>query len=177
MRRALAACALAAAANAAAVEPVPLPEPVAREVPELRALGSHRFRFLAFHVYDATLWTRGGAAALEQPHALDIRYAMEVAGRDLARRSVEEMRKQGVRDEAALARWEREMERVFPDIRPGDRLVGVHVPGVEARFHSQRGWIGTVRDAAFASAFFAIWLGERTSEPAMRRRLLSLGER
>lgn len=176
MRRALAACVLAIAANAAAVEPVPLPEPVARELPQLQPLGSHRFRFLAFHVYDATLWTRGGAA-LDQPHALDIRYAMEVSGRDLARRSVEEMRKQGVRDEAALARWEREMERVFPDIRPGDRLVGIHVPGVEARFHSQRGLVGAVRDAAFARAFFAIWLGERTSEPAMRRRLLALGER
>jgi hypothetical protein len=177
VRRTLAACVLAIAANAAAVEPAPLPEPVARELPGLAALGSHRFRFFAFHVYDATLWTRGGGAALDQPHALDIRYAMEVAGRDLARRSVEEMRKQGVRDEATLARWEREMERIFPDIRPGDRLVGIHIPGVEARFHSQRGLLGAVRDAAFARAFFAIWLGERTSEPAMRRRLLSLGER
>ena len=177
MRRALAACALAVAANAAALEPVPLPEPVAREVPELAALGSHRFRFLAFHVYDATLWTRGGAAALDRPHALDIRYAVEVAGRDLAKRSVEEMRRQGLRDAATLARWEREMERIFPDIRPGDRLVGVHIPGVEARFHSQRGPVGVVRDAAFARAFFAIWLGERTSEPAMRRRLLSLEDR
>jgi hypothetical protein len=160
--------------GAPALEPVPLPASAAREVADAAPRGSHRFRFLAFHVYDATLWTRGGAASLEAPHALDIRYAMDIAGRDLTRRSIEEMRKQGVDDEALLARWEREMARVFPDIRPGDRLVGVHVPGVEARFHSQRGALGTVRDAAFARAFFDIWLGERTSEPGMRRRLLAL---
>lgn len=162
---------------ALALEPVPLPPSAAGEVAQATPRGSHRFRFLAFHVYDATLWTRGGGAALDEPYALDIRYAMEIAGRDLTRRSIEEMRRQGWRDEAALARWQREMDRVFPDIRPGDRLVGVHVPGVEARFHSQRGPVGVVRDAAFARAFFDIWLGERTSEPAMRRRLLGLEAR
>lgn len=178
MRCELAAIAvLLATLPAAAVEAPPLPASVARELGDIAPRGWHRFRFLAFHVYDATLWTRAGNAALDAPHALDIRYAMPIAGADLTKRSIEEMRKQGIGDEAALARWEREMARVFPDIRPGDRLVGVHVPGVEARFHSQRGLLGTVRDAAFARAFFDIWLGERTSEPAMRRGLLGLEAR
>ena len=37
------------------------------------------------------------------------------------------------------------MDRVFPDIRPGDRLVGVSIPGREARFYSQERLLGTVR--------------------------------
>jgi hypothetical protein len=168
---------MAAALEALAVESVPLPEPVAAAHPQLAPVGSHRFRFLAFHVYDASLWTPGGRGALDGPFALAIRYAMEIRGRDLTRRSVEEMRRQGHRDEAALARWEAEMARVFPDIRPGDRLIGVNVPGVGARFHSASRPLGTIEDPGFARAFFAIWLSERTSEPAMRRALLGLQER
>ena len=170
----MAAVLVLAALSAFALDAPPLPEAAAREAQGVSPRGSFRFRFLALHVYDATLWTRGGGASLEEPHVLDIRYAMDIAGRDLARRSVEEMRKQGQRDAAKLARWEKEMERIFPDIRAGDRLVGLHVPGVEARFHSQRGSIGSVADPEFARAFFAIWLDPRTSEPRMRARLLGL---
>lgn len=151
----------------------PLPAAVAAEVPGLRAVGEHRFRFLLLHVYDAALWAPG-AFSIEAPFALDIRYAMAIRARDLVQRSLEEMRRQGHRDEAKLARWGREMRRVFPDIAPGDRLVGVNVPGEGARFFDSRREVGTVADAGFARAFFDIWLGPATSEPAMRAALLAV---
>ena len=103
---------------------------------------------------------------------LDIRYALDVAGADLAKRSIDEMRRLGRGTPAQLVRWGAAMRGVFPDIRAGDRLVGVHMPGREARFYGAQGPIGSVRDPAFARAFFAIWLDARTSEPALRARLL-----
>jgi len=162
---------LAVAAHAA---PPPLPAAVAAELPALKALGDARFRFFLIHVYDASLWTAGEAYDADRPFVLDIRYAMDVTGADLAKRSIVEMRKQGHADEQKLARWDEAMRRVFPDIRKGDRLVGVYVPGREARFFNQKGLIGSVADAEFARAFFAIWLDARTSEPELRRRLLQL---
>ena len=176
MKRSVAGLVMAVACEALAVQPSPLPASAVGELPAVTAVGSHRFRFLTLHVYDATLWSPEARVALDAPFALDLRYAMSLRGRDLARRSVEEMRKQGFRDEGALARWQVEMDRVFPDIREGDRLVGVHVPGFGARFHNARGPVGAVADPEFARAFFAIWLGERTSEPAMRRDLLGLAK-
>jgi len=99
---------------------------------------------------------------------------MNIRGRDLTKRSLEEMRKLGFSDPARLKRWEEAMDRVFPDIRPGDRLVGVNIPGREARFYSQDRLLGAVPDPEFARAFFGIWLDERTSEPALRARMLGL---
>ncbi len=155
---------------------LPLPSVVAGEFPVLALRGEHRLRFLLLHVYDVSLWISGPAWSQDELFALDIRYAMEIRGKDLSARSVAEMRKQGLRDAPALDRWEAEMNRVFPDIKPGARLVGVNVPGREARFYDERGLIGTIPDPRFARAFFAIWLGERSSEPGMRRRLLGLAE-
>jgi hypothetical protein len=83
------------------------------------------------------------------------------------------MRRQAPRDEATLARWAQQMQRIFPDVAAGDRLVGVNLPGVGARFYDARGAIGTVADPAFARAFFDIWLAPSTSEPAMRGALLA----
>ena len=59
-----------------------------------------------------------------------------------------------------------------PDVKKGDRIVGVYQPGNGARFFFNGASRGEIRDAAFAERFFAIWLGPRTSEPAMRAALL-----
>lgn len=172
-RLAAAACAVAFAAQAL---PPALPAAVRADVRGLRPLGEARLRVLAWHVYDASLWIESPAWSPDTAFALDIRYAIDVRGHDLAAKSLEEMRRLGHRDGATLARWGEAMRRVFPDIRAGDRLVGVNLPGHGARFYGRDGLLGTVPEDGFARAFFAIWLDERTSEPAMRRQLLQLGE-
>jgi hypothetical protein len=173
-RIALAALLLAAALGASAQIPLPLPAQVVTEVPALRPLGEGRMRFFGLHVYDSALWVLGEAWSFERAFALDIRYAMNIKGRDLSKRSIEEMRNIGVTDDTKLRRWEEVMDRLFPDIRPGDRLVGLHLPGREARFYNQERLLGTVPDPEFARAFFGIWLDERTSQPKLRAQMLKL---
>ena len=173
MRRAFLAAALLCAAMLANAGP-PLPVALAAELPMLKPLGEGRLRWFGLHVYDSSLWVPGEAWSFDRVFALDIRYAMSIKGRDLTQRSLEEMRKLGFSDPARLKRWEEAMDRVFPDIRPGDRLVGVSIPGREARFYSQERLLGTVPDPEFARAFFAIWLDEKTSEPGLRARMLRL---
>lgn len=164
---------LAVAAGAASAAP-PLPEAVNKDYPGLKELGEGRLRFIGIHVYDASVWIPGTAFSAKEPYALELRYAINIKGHALTERSIKEMRGQGWKDEAKFAAWEKEMDRVFPDLKPGDRLVGVHVPGKEARFYSQEKFLGTVADPEFAQAFFAIWLDEKTSQPGLRAKLLKL---
>jgi hypothetical protein len=166
----LAFCLAALAANAAP----PLPDLVNKDFPGLKELGEGRLRFIGIHVYDASVWIPGPAFSAKDPYALELRYAITINGPALTERSIKEMRGQGYKDEAKFAVWRKEMDRVFPDLKPGDRLVGVHVPGKEARFYSQEKFLGTVADPAFAQAFFAIWLDEKTSQPGLRAKLLKL---
>ena len=167
-RAALAALAFATAASAAP----PLPEPVRGDFPGLREQGEGRLRFFGLHVYDAALWTSGPAYAPGEDFALDIRYAIAIKGSALTERSLEEMRAQGWSDEIKLQQWQAAMARVFPDLKPGDRLVGVSVRGRESRFYNQRTRLGVIADEEFTRAFFGIWLDERTREPALRERML-----
>lgn len=161
---------LAPVAGAAA--PVALPDELRRTLDEPAALGSGTLRWLGLHVYDATLWVKGASWSADGPYALDIRYARNIPGAKLAQTSVQEMRRMGTHDEARLARWEQAMNRLFPDVKPGDRLIGINAPGRGARFYLGARYLGSVDDSEFAQAFFSIWLGERTRKPELRALLL-----
>lgn len=149
--------------------------PVWRQaVPDLKVNGTGRMTFFGLTIYDATLWTRSGSWKAGEPYALELLYARSVTRDQLVDTSVEEMQRTGTPRERAES-WADDMRRVFVDVRPGDRLIGVFYPERGAVFYSARGLIGEVRDPEFARAFAAIWLDARTRDPDLRRRLLNAG--
>ena len=136
----------------------------------LRRWGSGEFRRFGFLVYEATLWA-GGDDPLRPPLALKLTYKRNISGRDIADASVKEIRNLGVADESRLRGWGERMVGIFPDVRPGDHIVGVQLPDA-ARFYFNDRSIGTIDDPDFARAFFAIWLDAKTSAPDLRAALL-----
>ena len=149
-----------------------LPELVSRDLMGLAMRGEAALRFFGLKVYDVRLWTQMKPFTHADPFAIELVYDMNLNGKDIAERSVKEMRAQGCDDEAKLKRWGEEMARVFPDIKKGDTLIGVSIPGKEARFYNREKLIAAVPDPEFAKAFFDIWLSEKSSEPKMRLKLL-----
>jgi hypothetical protein len=149
----------------------PLPEAVQRDLPGLALHGESSYRFIGLKVYDIRLWGPGGKYVPGQSFALELEYNMNFKGADIAKRSVDEMRGQGYGPEDKLERWRVEMAKVFPDIKPGDTLIGVAQPGKEARFYTREKFIATVPDLEFSQAFFDIWLSDKSSEPGLKKRL------
>lgn len=156
-----------------------LPSLVTAEFSGLAARGKATMRFFGLKVYDVTLFSKAGEAlaakpyeASAQPFVLELVYDIGLKGAAISERSVEEMRKQGYKDTAQLQKWQTQMTQVFPDIKSGDVLIGVAVPGKEARFYNRSKFIGTIADVEFVAAFFDIWLSEKSSEPKLRARLI-----
>ncbi len=132
--------------------------------------GSGEFRRFGLLIYEATLWA-AGEDPLRPPLALKLTYKRSIAGRDIAEASVKEIRNLGIADETRLKVWGEQMNSIFPDVRPGDHILGVHLPEGASFFHNDHD-LGKVADPAFARAFFAIWLDTRTSAPELRAALL-----
>jgi hypothetical protein len=129
-----------------------------------------------FDVYDAALWTapafRAGDFAAHS-FVLELSYLRSFSAADIARVSLEQMRRHAPIDDAQAARWQGQLQALLPDVRRGDRLAGLNRPGEGARFFLNGRPVGEMADAQFARLFFAIWLGEATSEPALRQALLA----
>lgn len=157
------------------------PPEVAQALGQPRLQGSGRLRFLGLRVYDARLWVAGQPVADTPdgwdglPLALELQYLRRLVGRQIAERSLEEMRRQGEIAPADAERWLAAMTQIFPDVADGDRLTGLHLPGQGLRFFLNGQPRGEVMEPAFARLFLGIWLSPRTSEPALRAALLGRG--
>lgn len=149
---------------------------ISAALPQGRLIGQGRLTVWGFQVYDARLWAASGFGAdayASQPLALELAYLRAFDAAEVAKRSLQEMRRSAAISEAQAAQWTTELLRVIPDVRPGDRITGVHRPGVGAAFWVNGRASGEIRDAEFARLFFGIWLSPNTSEPRLREALLA----
>lgn len=153
--------------------PPPLPQVVVQAAGdrELRLLGYGHFRRLLWDVFDISLWVPGDQWSFNEPFALELRYVRDVKGEEIV---------EGTRDQwehleypdSMVSGWLAELTQVFPNVKKGDQLAGVYLPGKETRFfHNGRG-VGTIADPEFGKAFFSIWLDPKTSQPKLREDLL-----
>jgi hypothetical protein len=158
---------------AAAQTAVPPEVRASLQQPELA--GAARLRYWGFSVYDAQLWVEPGFQQREmarQSFALELRYLRELKGEDIARRSIEEMRRIGEFTPAQAGRWLAILTQAFPDVVTGDRITGVHRPDGGATFWVNGKLTVELREPVFAQLFFGIWLSDKSSQPDMRLALL-----
>ncbi len=140
-------------------------------LPQAQLLGQTRLTVWGFKIYDAQLWVAPGFNAdryASQPLALELTYLRAFDAVDIAERSIKEMRRSAAITDANARQWTREMQRVLTDVKVGDRIMGVHRPGIGASFWVNGKAGGDILDAEFSKLFFGIWLSPKTSEPAMR---------
>jgi hypothetical protein len=151
------------------------PAELAADLPGARLQGSGLLRFFGLKVYEVRLWLGSQPLADDwaaTPLALELQYDRTLYGAQIAERSLKEMRRQGDIGAADADRWLGAMKQVFPDVKENDRITGLNLPGVGARFFVNGALKGDIRDPQFARLFFGIWLSEKTSEPALRNALL-----
>ncbi len=135
-----------------------------------------RLKVWGFDVYDALLWGSPGLASSNfgtQPFALELAYLRDLKSSDIAASSIKEMRRAQPIDDAQAEKWAADLLRVIPDIKKGDRVTGIHQPGVGATFQVNGKPSGEIADVQFARLFFGIWLAPTTSEPKLRNALLA----
>lgn len=173
------ACWLAAGGRAYGSTSVAAPTELAGELPDARLQGSARLTWFGLRVYDARLWVGqefDPTRYADHRFGLALHYLRTLDGPAIAQRSLEEMRRVGSVDATQGQRWLDAMRQTFPDVRDGDRIVGLHRPGEAARFFFNGEPRGQIGDGEFARLFFGIWLSSRTSQPEMRVNLLGLGD-
>ncbi len=188
-RRSLLAAALLGpllARAAATSDEAPEAQEALRLLPGAQEQGRMRLRWFGLPIYDARLWTRQPVTATgyaQQEFVLGLRYMRALEGAAIAERSLQEMQRQQPLPEAQAQAWLAQMRAAFPDVQPGDRLLGWHRPGRESAFFLNGRATHAVADAGFAGSagfgerFFGIWLSPRSRDAAQRDALLGLAPR
>lgn len=135
-------------------------------------VGKARLTMYFFKVYDATLYAPSGHWQESQPFALNLHYLRDFKGSEITRRSLEEIRAQGYRNEARLTDWSAKLMAIIPDVSAGAEITGVRDSAGNTTFFLGDRKLGMVADPEFTQHFFDIWLGLKTSQPILRRKLI-----
>lgn len=152
--------------------PTSLPKSVTDSFPANWTLtGSGVFSWSVFRFYRASLFQAGPMDG-NHPYALDLLYMRNLSAQQIVQTSVEEMIRLRPECQSQAASWGETLHGFIPDVGLGDRLVGVFEPGKGVSFFSGHQRLGQVHSEAFADAFGAIWLDEKTQSPSLRSALL-----
>ena len=145
-------------------------------LPEHRLLGTARLTVYGFKVYDSRLWVAPGFSGdnfANQAFGLELDYLRDFQNDAIVERSLTEMQRFGALTTEQVSAWRVAMLRVIPNVKKGDRIMGIHNPGAGATFWVNGQRVGDIADAEFARLFFSIWLSPKTSQPKMRSSLLA----
>lgn len=141
-----------------------------------RVLGKGTYSVWGLDIYHATLWGSEKIMHPDQWHtqrlALELRYARDFDGKDIAKRSVDEMHMQSPLAQDKAQAWLKTLESLFPNVRKDQTLTGIYLPGANSQFLSNENPIGSINDPDLAQRFFAIWLSPKTSAQKLRKALL-----
>lgn len=145
-------------------------------LPGLSPTAPQRLKIWGFEIYDARLWTKPEFSVPQYAShgfGLELTYLRKFEGRDIAKRSIEEMKRVGKFNADQEMMWLKAMTDIFPNVDKGDKLLGIYKPNEGAEFWSNQKRVGLIADSQFAKLFFGIWLHESTSAPEIRQAWMS----
>lgn len=142
-------------------------------IPDAVQIGTGEYKYFLMRIYQATLYALRNQQAGSPPLAMVLHYHHNLKGEKIAKASVNEIRKQGFRDEIKLAAWYKQMSEIFPDVEKGTELTGIFQENGNTVFYHADKKIGIIKDTDFGQYFFRIWLGEKTTAPQLRQQLLA----
>ena len=145
---------------------------VSQFVPNAQLVGEARLKYLIWNVFDAELYAPYGRWKPDAPFALTLNYLRKISGKAIVDRSVSEMRRLGVDNEAKLAGWRRDMEKLFSDVSTSTRITGIRDQNGNAVFLRNGRRMGEIRDPDFSKSFFDIWLSDKASDLKFQRKLV-----
>jgi len=175
------ACGAGGSAAAATVSGIEFTERFEWRGLTLRLNGAGVLRYRVFiKGYAAALYLGEEVApdrALEDvPRRLEIEYLWAIPAEAFVRVTQDSIARNV--DEETLAGMRgaiEQLNRLYEDVEPGDRYALTYVPGVGTELALNGEPRGVVEGAAFSSALFSIWLGEKPVNEPLRERLLSRG--
>lgn len=150
------------------------PQAVKFYIPNAQLVGMGRLKFWIWDVYDISLYAPGGHYNESKPFALSIRYLISVSSNDLVARTIKEILQQGYKDKKILRKWQKELKKIFPNVQEGHMITAVMLDDGSMGFFSGNQALGYITSPVFTKKFFDIWLGQNTSEPLLRMKLLNL---
>jgi hypothetical protein len=138
-----------------------------------KLIGEGTLKVLMWEVYDLRLLTDGTPFSWNNKFILEFDYSRELKKESVIDASLKEFKLQPNVSDKDIKAWEVYLEQVIQSVQKGTKASVMWVPDGQIIFHYEGSKPTTIKNEKFARAFLNIWLGEKTSRPKLRNKLLN----
>ena len=138
-----------------------------------KLIGEGTLKVLMWQVYDLRLYTDGTPFSWNNKFMLEFDYSRELKKESVIDASLKEFKLQPNVTDKDIKAWEVYLEQVIQSVQKGTKASVMWVPDGQIIFHYEGSKPTTIENEKFARAFLNIWLGEKTSRPKLRNKLLN----
>ncbi len=138
-----------------------------------KLIGEGTLKVLMWEVYDLRLFTDGTPFSWNNKFLLEFDYSRELKKEGVIDASLKEFKLQPNVTDKDIKAWEVYLEQVIQSVQKGAKASIMWVPDGQIIFHYEGSKPTTIENEKFARAFLNIWLGEKTSRPKLRNKLLN----
>lgn len=146
-----------------------------RELLQLPVVGTGKFTYLFWHIYNAKLMTQTGQFVDYQtssPLILSLTYQRDISMIDFVDATLDQWEHIHGKIAPRHQQWADVLKTIWQDVKQGDTLSCQRLNSSQVEFYLNGNFIGEINDNQFADEFLDIWLSEKTSAPELRRQLL-----
>jgi Chalcone isomerase-like len=148
------------------------PACVGKAVSASKPLGKASLHKLVFHVYDGEFWTDAKSWDMSEPHALHLTYFVNLDPNDLTEQTIEEVSRDPSVTEDMKEEYNEILPTLYPDVKKGETITALYQPKKGITFCHNGKVKGVMTNLALSKPFMGIWLGQYSSEPELRDKLL-----
>ena len=138
-----------------------------------KLIGEGTLKVLMWEVYDLRLLTDGTPFSWNNKFKLEFDYSRELKKESVIDASLKEFKLQPNVTDKDIKAWEVYLEKVIQPVQKSTKASVIWVPDGQIIFHYEGSKPTTIENEKFARAFLNIWLGEKTSRPKLRNKLLN----
>ena len=143
-----------------------------KNIQSFSLIGEGTLKVFVWELYDLKLFSEMNSFSWQNKFILEFDYKRELKKNKVIEASLKEMRRQKGVAEKQINAWETHLEQGINTAREGTKAAVEWTPDGQITFHYEDKTPVIINDKLFAKSFINIWLGQETSEPELRYKLL-----
>ena len=144
------------------------------KMPESYLIGTGKLKVFFWDVYNLKLFSSSKAIEKADDLVLEFQYLRDVSKKSIIDASIKELKKNTNFDKYKLGVWEQYLEKSIRDMLSGEKAALHLSMDKKITFFIKGEKEVTFHDKEFGNAYINIWLGENTSKPELRKKLLGI---
>ena len=104
---------------------------------------------------------------------MEFEYLRDTSKKSVIKASINELKKINIPKNKLLI-WEKYLNNTISDMTKGEKAALYWEPGSQITFYVKERLKKIIKDKEFADAYINIWLGENTSRPILRDKIIGL---